>query len=674
MSEPEMDQHSPPASGPQEFAGPLYKVLSPTDAKEADTHITGVALTMILAPYFPAPAPPYPSQTTVRVEIFTEDGRGPVHFHTGEATIQVQDRRKGRIETYMSGINNLRSRSSGQDIMLFEPSLSQRGLYRVTLVSRGSPRHDSLTVLAKGRAGLLPGGKRPPRYATAQEAGAPEGPRNGMLRALGADGEFIKADFGVSGTWPEFEITFSSGDGHGRNSEYTAGVERVLENCANLGGRLMSSRISSALLETGDASVTVNGAFQPDGFELPLDLAGRTDFRALRLALGRKGARVHSKPSGSGNTTRRMTLSIGFPAPAITAAELGKLLQGSAGEPGVRLQLLDSLAEIDTAWARWIEALGMGSRPLNGRKRWLLSETLMYRVSPSGKRAGATDIELGVRPSGKPWTVEINAPRAPDDEMGLASVARSRDGRLFLIRQGLLGANSDSAGRINQEQFRTLSGLTPFAVSGGNAKSPRDWYVVAALDAPATDIRAQTGDFVQACARARARSRGASDIITPAQPSFASPETGGVATRKAIPARPATEIVLAHGEVSLKLASLLEPAGMQLLKDRHEIGYAVDGTILAPGGPILLEIKTGTTAADVYEGVGQLMLYAQMLRLPVHKKVLLIPSVPSQPLVDAVTACGITLHSYRLTVKGSSALVEFTDDFLGLFGLSLPPP
>lgn len=666
-------QKREPVAGPEEFAGPLYKVLSPTDAKEADTNITGVALTKVLAPYFPAPDRPYPSHTSIDVIILDEDGPEPIPFYSGKATIQIQDRRKDRIETFISGINDLRSISSAGDLMLFEPSVDQPGLYRITRVSPNSPRYQGLKAQTTRYAGLLLDGRRPARLHTTSAPAVPVEAREGMLRPRGPDGRVIKADFTVTGEWPTFEVTFASGDGHGRNSEYAAGVEQVLENAAGLGARLMSAKISSARVETDEAAGR-EGFFIPDGVELPLDLAALDDFRNLRLALGRNGARVKSKLGGNGNTTRRMTLAIEVTTPAMTAAEFGVLLGGGDGEStGTTLHLLDSLTAIDAGWERWMAALDAGSRGLAGRKRWLLAEAVMYRPRQSRKRSGATDIELGVRPSGKPWTVEINAPRAQDDEMGLASVARSPAGRLFLIRQGRLGANRDSDGGILETRFRALSGLAPVRVTGGNARSPRDWYIVAALDASPEVIRAQTGDFVQACARARSLSKGSVNFLPPAPPLYASPETGGTARRKATPARPAADFLLLHGEVSLRLSALLEQAGLFLLKDKHEVGYAVDGTILAPGGPILLEIKTGTAAADVYEGVGQLMLYAQMLNLPAHRKVLLIPSVPSHALMEAVKACGIVLHHYDLEVSNGAATIDFPQDFLALFGLAASP-
>lgn len=662
-------------AGAEEWAGPLYKVLSPTDAKEAETNITGVALTKVLAPYFPVPRRPYPSHTSIDVIILDGDGPEPAPLFSGKATIQVQDHGRDRIETFISGINELRTISSAGDILLFEPSLDQPGLYRITRVSRNSPRHASLKSGTKQTAGLLPGARRPPRYDVASGLPRAEA-RERALRPRGPDGQVIQATFVVTGASPSFEVTFASADGHGRNSEYAVGVERVLENAAGLGAWLVSARISSARVETIGDGGKMEGLFVPDGVELPLDLATQGDFRALRLALGRSGARVRSRPGGSGNTTRRMTLGIEVTSPVMTATELGVGLQGGeGGSTGTKLRLLDSIAEIDAAWARWLAALDTGSRGLAGRKRWLLVEAVMYRPRPSRKRSGGTDIELGVRPSGRPWTVEINAPRSPDDEMGLGSVARSPDGRLFLIRQGRLGANRDSDGQILEQRFRTFSGLEPVSVTGGNAKSPRDWYVVAELDGSAADIRAQTGDFVQACARARACSRGGAAFLPAnAPPLYAGAEIGGTALRKATPARPASEIVLAHGEVSLRLSALLETAGMVLLKDKHEVGYAVDGTILAPDGPILLEIKTGTSAADVYEGVGQLMLYAEMLNLPAHRKVLLIPSVPSNALVEAVRACGIVLHHYDLTISDGATAVDFPQEFLALFGLAASPP
>ena len=104
-----------------------------------------------------------------------------------------------------------------------------------------------------------------------------------------------------------------------------------------------------------------------------------------------------------------------------------------------------------------------------------------------------------------------------------------------------------------------------------------------------------------------------------------------------------------QGYVSECLAELLEAEGMKLEKPRHAANYEVDGTVDVPGSPVLIEIKTGVSPADVYAGVGQLTVYPILLPdLAKHRKILLLPGRPGPRLVKALEGCGVELHSYEL--------------------------
>ena len=272
---------------------------------------------------------------------------------------------------------------------------------------------------------------------------------------------------------------------------------------------------------------------------------------------------------------------------------------------------------------------------------------VMYATRASSKRSGATDVHLGVHATGKPWAVEINAPLAAADGNGLATVAQNPAGERFLLRQGWLQSNPDSDGAIRDPLFGVLTGLPPAAVTGTTTPLPRTWYVVASLDATPDVVAAQTADFVLRCAQARALTLpNALAPLPPSPPLDAGAEAGGFFVKKAMPAQPEMMVLRIQGEIWLALSGILKAAGRSLTKVRHQAGYEVDGLIDGPDGPILLEIKTGSSAADVYEGVGQLMLYAEMLKLHAHRKVLLLGFEPSAPLVEAAAVFGITIYRY----------------------------
>jgi hypothetical protein len=52
------------------------------------------------------------------------------------------------------------------------------------------------------------------------------------------NGNELNATFSATGAHPTLEITFESGDGRGRNSQYTAGVEFVLGRLSDLDATL----------------------------------------------------------------------------------------------------------------------------------------------------------------------------------------------------------------------------------------------------------------------------------------------------------------------------------------------------------------------------------------------------------------------------------------------------
>ncbi|WP_153006300.1 ROK family protein [Sphingomonas sanguinis] len=105
-------------------------------------------------------------------------------------------------------------------------------------------------------------------------------------------------------------------------------------------------------------------------------------------------------------------------------------------------------------------------------------------------------------------------------------------------------------------------------------------------------------------------------------------------------------------------------------KPRHAANYEVDGTVDPPKGPILIEIKTGISPADVYCGVGQLTVYPLVLAdLVGHSKILLLPGIPGPALVTALEGCGVELHSYELKRGRRRATALFTAAFLHRCGV-----
>lgn len=337
------------------------------------------------------------------------------------------------------------------------------------------------------------------------------------------------------------------------------------------------------------------------------------------------------------------------------------------GAPQTTVLTFSDLAVCDEAFGVWIAALEAGSPPAGGRRRWMAAERVMLRVRVSKKRSGAVDVLLGVRASGAPWSVEVNAPRLVADSDGLSSVATDPSGRRYVIRQGYLRNNPDSDGDVSGDRFARLSGLTPVVIVDAPQDDGRDWYIVADLGAGDETIREQTGRFVDACDRARRLTREPQDGPEAAR-LFAGPEQGGSYLVAPIPAQPARAIRRLQGEVWLALEARLAASGIELRKPRHRAGYEADGFVTTSAGEVLIEIKTGCRAADVYEGLGQLLLYSAMLRLKLSRRILLLPGRPSEDLEAALRTCGVEVHPFGLDLTQEPVLVRFEPGFLAACG------
>jgi hypothetical protein len=197
---------------------------------------------------------------------------------------------------------------------------------------------------------------------------------------------------------------------------------------------------------------------------------------------------------------------------------------------------------------------------------------------------------------------------------------------------------------------------------------------VTALDgADARAIRAATGDFVDRCWTARTWNSQAAEDQKRLDRLFGNPETGGwsLVTPDPTPRR----VLRAQGEVWQELQRQLSAQGIEMRKPRHARRYEVDAEILASSGPLLLEIKTGTTPTDVYGGVGQLALYPLLLPdLARHRRVLLLPGSPKPDLVEALKGCNVELHSFALQRRGRRVEVNFSAQFLRLCGVAIHRP
>lgn len=408
----------------------------------------------------------------------------------------------------------------------------------------------------------------------------------------------------------------------------------------------------------------------------PLTLGLLRERRADLEAIVTRLRKRHGKaplyfPFELGKRPVRPMQGYAFKLPAALVTRFGLERQAAAPEP---LTISGDAGLVSRSFRIWRDALVEGAtwqgwlwtQPEGG---FVVSNQSDRRNPELGARTA-----LGIDPTGDVWTLQVNEAGTPGDANVTAAIAVDARGRPFLLRQGRLNANPDSPKAILYEEFASLTGLVPVPVTNGDTNISRDWYVVTPLDVPAAEIRLNTGRFIDICAAARRMRDEPPDPRDSAALArlTAGDEAGGTYTLGAQPARPEREVQRTQGEVWLRLAALLRADGIAIDKPRHAAGYEVDAEIVSADRKLLVEIKTGVRAADVYTGLGQLQIYSRLLpSLSGHERVLLLPGKPAAPLVEALEACGVRLCTYSLETAGTGTAITFAPDFLALCGLDL---
>jgi hypothetical protein len=327
---------------------------------------------------------------------------------------------------------------------------------------------------------------------------------------------------------------------------------------------------------------------------------------------------------------------------------------------------------VSRSWfERWQSALRDEARQVSATRHWLAAERVLLefqrtRAGPDG----ALDARLTLDPLGSSWAVEINQPRETGNANSLSAIGIRPDGEVLLLRQAWLRA-AEGGREVREQEFQALTGLEPTRVRPASGPTNREWYIVARLDADPEAIALQTGRFVKACHQARSGEAAVVEAEGPHALGYAAPERGGAYVIGPAAVRDAREVLRLQGEVWCALAEQLGPDRLQ--KRRHTAGYEVDAEVVTTPRPLLVEIKTGVGAAEIYTGVGQLILYAELMRMSEHLPVLLIPHQPMNPaLYDAVVAAGIAVHRYAVEAREGEAapIVSFDPAFLALCGCS----
>ena len=335
----------------------------------------------------------------------------------------------------------------------------------------------------------------------------------------------------------------------------------------------------------------------------------------------------------------------------------------------LQLRLSDDPALVHTSFTWWHTILGVGADQIGSAQQIAGTDVRFRRITRHREKLHL-DFWIG---SSDGAAVQLNQPGEAGSVNPGTSIAVDAKGRRYVVRQGDLHG-SPSSTRVKGPDFARRTGLEPvdMAVPGksaGRARRPKQWYVVAQLDGVSDIvIRNDTAEFVRRCWNARTYGAKAAEDQQRLQTLFGNAERGG--WYDVDPALHPRRVLKVQGYVSESLEQILAGFGITLRKPRHAANYEVDGTVDTPKGPILIEIKTGVSPADVYCGVGQLTVYTIVLAdLGAHSKILLLPGIPGPALVTALNECGVELHSYELKRERRRAAALFTAAFLHRCGV-----
>ena len=325
------------------------------------------------------------------------------------------------------------------------------------------------------------------------------------------------------------------------------------------------------------------------------------------------------------------------------------------------MELLSDQSESNRQFRLWVKAMVKGSTEVaNG---WVIEgEGVAFNNYGHGAHGKVENqIMLGVDPSTRSGVVKIVQPDVLQRDLGkLTAIGRDRRGKHVLLRQGSLQKNGMS--RRVQEDFAHLTGLRPVDVTVAGERSERTWFAVADLSTSGKTIVKQTAAFANACASARSKAGGGAE----AKPELAGyrlglDEKGRV--KKVTVTGGTKEVVELQGYV---WASLKKLVGKTLTKPSKG-GYVVDGMIET--ARLLIEIKTGVSAQDVYGAVGQLHLYPSLVDLPPDlDKVLLVPDSPLMrpQMAAALASRDIGVFFYNVDDSGKRPKITFAMQFLDL--------
>ncbi len=477
---------------------------------------------------------------------------------------------------------------------------------------------------------------------------------------ISESGQPVEATFELVGEGSNFTLVFKADGGSGKNRlnrDYGRGLEILIRRLASISASLNGAYLDSSLahqLKMEERRVgPAEEIFLADVDARDLCSTIRREAALLKVPGARKAQETTRKRNV--NQTRRIRLDLSTLA-SYDLSTLRAYLESGFGVDIEPMQMAPG--ETTVGFMQWLAMLRTGEQI--GEETWYFaSHNIRVKIGPRDIN-GLPTARFAEGRRGKDWIVEINPPRSPKREDGLSTIAIDRLKRRWLLRQGTLHENQVSE-RIDGDRFRELTGLKSVHVSDAE----REWYPVERLDfAAATPLGSL--EFVARCALARS---GGSNLPAVEVELFGAPE---IAQSYTVPASKTSEreVRRKQGEVWEALEKLARKKEGELRKPRHAKGYEVDGLLRQGSKSFLIEIKTTTAAADIYTGVGQLLLYREIIpQLADAEMVLLLPDEINELFSNALSSHSIRILTYRLHPERPSE-VEWPTNTLKYLGLA----
>jgi len=314
------------------------------------------------------------------------------------------------------------------------------------------------------------------------------------------------------------------------------------------------------------------------------------------------------------------------------------------------LTAVESKKDIRQAVDTWESKLSVGATifdGLSGKVYWHQSLGVwghFYKGFTEGKTPGNYWNVFGRVPHRfrKNMIVEINPPGAGINTNVQGVIAVDADGKRWALHQGRL---HPSGVRITEEMFDAATSMERVSVRFSNTEVV-EYYKVANIDAPPQVLQTQVASYVAQCSRVRVyyiagEKAAQEEANVEAAEGASSPEKQG---SYQVGAQGPKMVERRHADVWHALTKVLDER--QIKHSNARVGRHGPDLRTFGKSPILFEIKSDSTATDLQRGVGQLLLYEQLLG-STHRKILVIPGPPEVAMGKAIKGLGLGELHYR---------------------------